>query len=204
LSTAALFALSGVAMANMDPSIGVVGGDPPSCNTILVTDINAQVQPTLGSCFIVTNNAGAIIDSLEFDMTIETGLNPATVQSQFTINQGSGVGYFLNETVSYTPANGALGFDFFGVKKSDKDEACPGGDADINEQEGIPAGCVFTINLNGWTSSDPGFYDSRPTFTNSFTTVPEPSTPLTLMIALLGVAGVFEYRRRRTSALSSR
>ena len=212
IAVACLIAVPGVVMANLaDPGIGVKGGDPTCDQTIDVnlTNINPTIQPQNDpglTCYIVTNNAGAIVTSLDFDMTIDTGLSHSKVASFFSIAQLDPHGYFLHDTLTYTPSNGDLNFDFFGVKKPDGDEGCgPHQDPDINEQEGIPAGCVFTVELKGWVDNldDGKIYGSgEPVFKNSFTTAPEPSTLFLLGIGLLLLAGVVEFRRR--SSVSSR
>ncbi len=210
-----LLAFSGTAMANMaDPSIGVLGGDPPCTQTfdINVTNINPSVQPqgiSGTTCYIITNNSGGIISSLDFGMTINTGLesidglNVTGAGGIFSIQQLDTSGYFKHTSLTYNDTTGDLGFEFFGVNKADGDEHCPG-DCEINEQEGIPPGGIFTLELTGWVSglsvNDPvQVYPGLPDVTSTFTTTPEPSTWLVLMIGFLAIAGVVELRRRRAS-----
>jgi hypothetical protein len=210
IAAGCLMAIPSVAMADLaDPGIGFQGGDPPCDFSINVTDINPTIQPqnTAGTTnYCVTNNAGAIITSLDFDMTIATGLSKSFVDSIFSISQISGKADFLHDTLTYTSSTGDLNFDFFGVKKPDGDEGCPGKSADIGEREGIPAGCVFTIELSGWVDNlDNGriYGSGLPDFKSSFTTAPEPSTLLLQGIGLLLLAAVVEFRRRSSASSHS-
>jgi len=201
LTAASLLILPGLVRANTDPSIGILGGDPTCDQTIdvNVTSINPTVQPkgiAGTTCFIITNNSGATINGLDFDMTINSGLVDAGLNVTgsggiFSISQLDPSGYFLHTSLTYTNSSGDLNFDFFGVKKADGDESCgfPGSpsDCEINEQEGIPKGGIFTLELTGWvnslTVSDPiNVYLGLPDVTSSFTTVPEPSSSIAVVI----------------------
>ncbi len=204
-----------LALPALAPAIGIeaIGGDPP--NPLLISTQFGQVQATSetfcgsaatpplpeGDCtFVFENNTGAIVNSLEFNMDIATGLTKADIASTFTCSQG-GLGYFLHCAIAYNSTTGDLDYLLSGVKPPDGDEKCPG-DCEINEQEGIPLDGIFRIELTGWvataTVGDPMmvFPNGLPSFTDSFTT-PEPSSLFTLGIGCLLLAGVVEVRRRR-------
>ncbi len=212
ISVGCLIAAPNIAMA---VGIGVKGGDPTCGQTsdVNLTGVNQTVEPDGFSgitCFIVTNNTSAIVTSLNFDMTINTGLtqdglNVVGPGGIFSISQIGGAGYFLNTALTYNTNTGDLNFDFSGVNKPDQDEQCPHPDCEINEQEGIPPGGVFTIELSGWVDNlsvnDPiNIYKNLPDVTTTFS--PEPSTVFSLIVGLLLLVGVVEFRRRRSSASS--
>lgn len=214
IAASSLLILPALVRANTDPDIGVLGGDP-TCTPVNVTSINPTVQPNGTNCFVITNNSGAVINSLDFDMTINSGLIEQGVNvvgpggtPVFTISQLDN-GYFLHTSLTYNDGNGDLNFKFFGINNADGDETCglPGSPAncEIGEREGIPVNGVFTIELTGWVNSltvnDPTqIYNNEPSVTSNFTTVPEPSTSFALAIAFLLIAGLAEFRRRRSGA----
>lgn len=223
IAVGCLIAVPNIAMASL--GIGVKGGDP-TCGDGQTFDIDLtgasesvqsqDVQPDGFSgttCFIVTNNTSGIVNSLDFDMTINAGLvtpddlNVVGPGGIFSISQIGGAGYFLHESLTYNNGSGNLNFDFFGVKPPDGDESCGFSyspkNCEINEQEGIPPGGIFTIELTGWVSnysvSDPiQVYGNLPNYSTSFTETPEPSTFFALAVGFLVIAAVVESRRRRS------
>lgn len=187
------------------------GGDPkilttPDAITLIqpITDIG-DVQPCgAGSEFCqfdFSNNTGAIIDSLTFDVTFADGIpQGATFQvsdPNIPASENCG-GYFL---VCTTTVDGnSVIFSFSGVNPPDGDETPgqPNFDQEIGEQEGIPPTGDFFIDLEGWTNTPggPDYFDGV-SFQNSFTTVPEASSALILLTELLLLAGVLAIFRRR-------
>jgi len=198
---------------SQDPGILVEDGDPTPMS--ITTDLGL-VQPNGQGMvtFDFINDSNAIVDQLEFMVDIEGGLSQSVINSAFSISQGVGNGYFLHDTISYIPVDpvhptqGLLTYDFFGVNPSDGDESCPSPDQEVNEQEGIPACGVFHITLTGWVDNanfmGTQLYSGRPTFTNSFTNSPEPSTIASSGLGLLILAAVVERRRRKAAALARR
>ena len=117
IAAGCLMAVPNIAMADLvDPGIGFKGGDPPCDFNINVTDINPTIQPQNNSGttnYCVTNNSGAIITSIDFDMTIDKNLSLSLVDSVFSISQPNTTADFLHDTLTYTPSTGDLNFDFF-------------------------------------------------------------------------------------------
>ena len=151
IAVGCLIAVPNIAMA---VGIGVKGGDPTCGETsdVNLTSINQTVEPDGFSgitCFIVTNNTSAIVTSLDFDMTINTGLtqdglNVVGPGGIFSISQIGGAGYLLNTALTYNTNTGDLNFDFSGVNKPDQDEQCPHPDCEINEAGGHSAWGVYS------------------------------------------------------------
>jgi len=221
IAAVGLFALPCIAPAI---GIGVIGGDPPDPLSVL-TELN-EVQATSGVCdengdctFVFNNDTGNIITSLSFSMTIATGLTQAEIASAFSCSQGEGgvvgpLGYFLTCGESYNPLSGLLTYSFSGVNPPILGESCPSGNCTPSETGGptgippdtVPTDPEFSIVLTGWVStatvSDPIslFPNGLPTFADTFTDAPEPSTFVFVAIAFLITAGAVQFRRRRLAA----
>jgi hypothetical protein len=212
-----------VSANTIDPGIGVVGEDPPSCGVVTCLPISTDlvnVKPTPDNSsptFYFYNDTGSIINSITFDVAVNANLTPTNLGPASTIyigtipfgcsQTGTNAGAdFKNCAVSYNTTQGILSFVFSGVNPSDKDELCPATDCEVGEKEGIPPTtgpyAEFLISLSGWVPnlSDGPIYSNLPTFTGEFTTVPEPSALLTLLFGFVGIAGAVELRRRRSSA----
>jgi hypothetical protein len=178
-----LMALSTAALASTDPTIFIDSGDP--LPLLLSTDLG-QVQPngTDPLTFDFLNDTGAVVTSLLFQTTINAGLSTGASGS-FTPCQS---GLFANCTVFYNPSNGALSYDAFGLNP-------------LAGENGIAVNSAFHITLVGWTSNASAngeqLYSGLPTFNNSFTAAPEPSSFL-LFGSVLLIAGLI--RRSRRSA----
>ena len=185
-----------------DPQILIdTGGDPMNIST----SIN-QVQPST-DCPIVGDqiqcaydfiNDTSLLTSFTFETIINKGLSAETVSSSFSCLEPSG--YFLNCSVTYNSDTGDLKYFFSGVLPADGDETPGTGfDPEIGEHEGIPTGGVFHITLIGWTTNagDGTLYSGLPTLSNSFTTVPEPSSVLSILTELGLLAGVVIFSRNR-------
>ena len=192
----------------IDPGIIVDSTDPPAINLFGVTNGINGVQPTGDAAVVyqLEDNTG-IIQSLTFDLTINTGLPQKDIRNGFSCGQ-NGRGYFLHCTITYDPNTGDLKYMFFGVRPPEGDELCPQKDCEVNEQEGIPPGGTFFVHLNGWVSDatvgDPDtLYSGLPEFSNSFVATPEPSALWVVGIALLLLASVVELRRRRNTRLGN-
>src|SRR5271169_1739250 len=202
--------------------IAVDGGDPCQFIAANITD----VQPTLTAtnpgnfCYDLTNTAGGIVTSITFQIQIDAGLQDPDyltdpedhgvddfVADNFTCDQG-GAGYFKDCNITYDKGTGVLTYLFSGVNKPDGDESCTSTDHEINEQEGIPPCGMFHVTLTGWvanaTVGDPiQIYMNLPTFDNSETVTPEPSTLFSLGSGLLLLVGVVQFRRRRSASRQS-
>jgi len=219
---AALVLLPGSVMAL---GIAVDGGDPPASPFVISTQLG-DVQPTGSNCdaltgdctYVFNNDTGAIITSLSFSMDINPGLGGSTqtslrkfIRDNFQCTQDSFGGYFLHCNVTYDQPTGLLTYSLYGVRRPEGDELCPTKDCELGEHEGIPPAVPgydqFRIVLTGWVedapiTTDGNLYDGTPpTFTNSFTATPEPSTVLFSGIGLVLLAGFGELRRRKTAAL---
>ena len=198
----------------------------PIINPIPITPNSIQnVQPKGSSGetdYAFINLTGTILDNFAFDMTINKGLDETlgapTVAKTFTCDQPSD--YFLNCSVTYNDFTGLLVYQYSGVNPPDGDPL----DTEVGQQEGIPscpvlpgptkitypvatAACealgglgIFTIAVEGWTSSDSvggvQLYSGLPKFTNAFN-VPEPSAALILLTELLLLAGTLVVFGRR-------
>ncbi|HLG95035.1 MAG TPA: PEP-CTERM sorting domain-containing protein [Bryobacteraceae bacterium] len=205
IAVVCLFAFPGVGLAI---GIDVIGGDPCQLVTLSQVQASGNVDANGNACFDLANQANGIITSLMFQVTINPGLDPngnLIKDAPFTCGQG-GAGYFLNCNITYNSSNGVLDFMFSGVNRADRDEGCPSPDCEINEQEGIPPGGLFHIDLTGWiataTVNDPQqiFPNNQlPEFTNT-ETIPEPSTVYSSIIGFLLLAGIVELRRRKRAA----
>jgi hypothetical protein len=210
----ALLALPSIASAI---GIGVIGGDPPG--PLLVTTQLGEVQPTSGNCdangdctFIFNNNTGGIITSLSFSMDINPALTQQQISSLFSCTQGVS-GYFLNCGETEAAGQGGtevLTYLFSGVLPPEAAESCPTGNC-APAQRGIPPDTVptdpeFSIQLTGWLANamvgdTPAFTNGvLPTFTNTFTATPEPSTLAFLGIVFLLTVGTAQFRRSRLAA----
>jgi hypothetical protein len=196
-----LIALPFVALSQSpppDPEILIdTGGDP-----LPITTSIGQVQPN-GSGLVTYDfvNDTGLLTSFAFDTMVNKGLDPWLATHVF-FSCAEPSGYFLNCAVNYNPLTGDLQYVFSGVLPSDGDET-PGPNFDphgeVGQHEGIPTGGVFHISLIGWIDGGYGglLYKGRPTFTDSFTTVPETSSVLILLTeSLLLAAIMFPLRRR--------
>jgi hypothetical protein len=207
-----------VALADdIDPFVDVFGGDPTEViNLGGITNGFVNVQPNDNAdttIYQLFNDTGSIVTSLKIETTIDTGLNAFFVEhTAFSISQG-GAGYFKNQSLTYTPGTGDLIFSFSGVNPGNGDETCglPGSPADceINEQEGIPPGGTFTVQLGGWSNNasfnGTPLYSGQPHFTDSFTDeAPEPAMFLASGAGLLLIVGMVQFRRRRLAAVRTR
>jgi hypothetical protein len=176
-----------------DPRILIdTGGDPLN----VTTGLN-QVQSD-GSAFVSYDfvNDTALLTSFLFETMVNKNLDPwLATHVFFGCDEPSG--YFLDCSVNYDPSTGHLAILFSGTLPPDGDEG-PGQDSEIGEHEGIPTGGTFHISLLGWIDGGYGglLYQERPTFTNSFTTVPEPSSVLSLLSELTLLAGIVFLSRR--------
>jgi hypothetical protein len=217
-----LLAFSAISVAQ-DPRILICGSscDPPTVIPIYNEASIQALQPNgsgqVDDTFV--NLTGTIIDNFAFDMTVNTGLVESlasvheTVQQAFTC--GDLLGFFMNCTVTYNDATGNLLYQYSGVNPPETGLAgiLDSVDNEVNEQEGIPP-CtlgylvceylengrgIFTIELDGWTSSASFdgvslYKGNAPVFTNSFN-VPEPSavliflTEMLLFVAVLAIFG---------------
>ena len=108
-----LLAISTAVFASTDPTIFIDSGDP--LPLLLSNGLN-QVQPngTNPLTFDFLNDTGAIVTSMLFQTTVNAGLSSGASAS-FTPCQSI---FFVNCTVAYDPANGALSYDAFGENPS--------------------------------------------------------------------------------------
>jgi hypothetical protein len=211
IAAGCLLAVPGLMVADdLDPFVDVVGGDPTQVidlGGITTGLVNVQPDNNAGTTeYQLFNDTGEIVTGLKIDTTIATGLNVTMVENLFFTTSQLGAGYFEHHTVTYNPTSGDLLFNFFGVEPPDGDELCPQEDCEINEQEGIPPGGIFTIRLGGWTDNAmfgrTQLYTGRPTFTDTDTLTPEPAMFVVTGIGLLLAVGVVQFRRRKALSQS--
>jgi hypothetical protein len=136
-----------------DPTMGVKVGslsDPFA--------VGASIFPVNGGgVFGFFNPFSTFLTSLEFDVTIRTGLSPADVSAAFICNDANTPGgnanpFFLNCGVAYNPESGFLAISFFGVNPAEPVESPT--DTEAGEREGIPPlipGCALTPDGPGCT-----------------------------------------------------
>jgi hypothetical protein len=184
-----MIGLSAVTLAQSlppDPEILIdTGGDPMNITTG-ISQVQANGSPLVSYDFV---NDTSLLTSFMFETMVNKGLDPWLATHVFfgCLNPG---GYFLNCSVNYNPTTGDLKYLFSGVLPPDGDETPgPGFDptGEVGEHEGIPTGGVFHITMVGWIDGGYGglLYQNRPTFSNSFTTVPEPTSFLSFLAELL-------------------
>jgi hypothetical protein len=223
VSIAALVGCLGWAGTLSDPSMGVKVGslsDP-------FLEGGSMVPTNGGGVFGYYNPFSTFITSLEFDVTIKTGLNPVDVSKAFVCNDANTPGrnsnpFFLNCGVAYNQDSGLLVIGFFGVNPPDDE---PPGDSEAGEQEGIPPllpGCALTpdgpgctgvghflITLNdnfairgipsgGWSvANSPDLFATDPVI--RIAGVPEPSSGALLFAGLAGLSFLAWKSARRSA-----
>lgn len=169
-----------------------------------------------GGVFGFYNPFSTFLTSLEFDVTIKTGLSPADVSAAFVCNDASTPGvnanpFFLHCGVAYNSESGFLAINFFGVNPAETGEAPNNSEA--GEQEGIPPliptcaltpdgpGCtgvghfLITLNDNFAVGGAPSGGWSVARSPDIFATdpvikvagVPEPSSAALLLAGLVGL-----------------
>ena len=120
-----------------DPAAGVESDN----FSFAISKFVGQFNPTDNNGIIgFFNDTGAIITSLSLHTTIAKSLTAADISDSFSCNSSTANPnpFFLNCGFVYDSVTGSLTINFFGVKPSDGDEL-NGRDAEIGEQEGIPA-----------------------------------------------------------------
>jgi hypothetical protein len=154
ISIAALFGSSSWAGTLSDPTMGVKVGslsDPFTVGSSIVP-ING------GGVFGFYNPFRVFITSLEFEVTIRTGLDPTEVSAAFVCNDAETPGnnsnpFFLDCGVGYNPDSGLLVISFFGVHPDGDPD--PPGESEAGEHEGIPPlipQCAKTPDAPGCTN----------------------------------------------------
>jgi hypothetical protein len=195
------------------PSLGfatriIIGGNDPIPTTPVSTTLNEVQVNTSPFCqngtllndgadceYGFTNDTANIIDSFTFKIN---GIDQ-TDANQILNNDPCDVtlnAYFLNCSVNYSSST--LTYSFSGVNPPDGDETPgPGFDQEIGQQEGIPPTGSFLIDLQDWNTGTLGNDLSSISLVNSFTTVPEASSPVVLLTDFLLFAGVLVLLGRR-------
>jgi hypothetical protein len=218
VSIAALVGGSGWAGTLSDPSMGVKVGSlsEPFLAGGSIMPVNG------GGVFGYYNPFSTFITSLEFDVTIKTGLSPIDVSKAFVCNDAKTPGgnanpFFLNCGVAYNLDSGLLLISFFGVN--------PPSESGAGGQEGIPPllpgcghtpdgpGCtvvghfLITLNDNFSIQGDPSGGWSVARSPDLFTTdpviridgVPEPSSGVLLFGGLAGLSFLAWKSARRSA-----
>jgi len=196
------------------PSLGfatriIIGGNDPIPTTPVSTTLNEVQVNTSPFCengtllnegadceYGFTNDTGAIIDSFTFKIN---GIDQADA-NQILDNDPCDVtlnGYFLNCSALYNSVTDVFTYSFSGVYPPDGDESGPSFDQEIGEQEGVPPTGSFLIDLQDWNTGTLGSDLSSISLANSFTTVPEASSPVMLLTDVLLFAGVLALLGRR-------
>jgi len=219
---AALLLMSGSASADLfsDPDMAMDAG---SFSIPLSQFMGFTPNQTTGGGILdLFNDTGQTLTQFGLTTVIKTGLTLAPTTFQCSIGPNP---FFLNCAITYDPSTGSLTTLFSGVNPDDNDPL----DAEIGEQEGIPAllpGCntqngdtpacagqghfaisfnnefLFSGDIGGWSPSiNPGLFSTAPTFQLA---TPEPSGIVLIATALVVIAGIrrISRRKRRTAELA--
>jgi len=207
-----------ISCSSCDPTVVVL----TSLNGTGALDVALDSTDALQE-FEFENDTGAVINSLEFDATIQSGLNVSNVLANFQcaqldVNNNPVPGFFQSCTVTYNTTTGELSYLFAGTGPPNGPNFNINFGDWQNEQAGIPS-CpageppsycnggpdtdrgLFALEFAGFQAGSPASADytdpnSPPSFMGSYTAIPEPS------YVLLLVSGLFFlwFARRRKVA----